>query len=303
MKIAFLYQGPHKCHKRWAEAVRAEFVSFKEELNKNLDVFLIEGGAPLYNAVKYKQAHPKTKLIYLNADETFLIWKKKCLTPRGFLYILNIFKGIKKADGIISVSNLVKLNIGIPEVVVYPFIDKKYDEPRYNPSNKNILTVGYYHEKQGIDILVKAFKILKKDARFNDVKLFLVGKSYPEKYRKEDVILTGFIPDLEEIYKQCCLYVHAGRFQAFPVAPIEAMHYGLPAIVTNKTGVYEVLDKRYVVNTNPKDLAFKIRDFFLLPEEEKIKLSKECYFKSLEFLEEEKIKEFVEVFNRLLQRK
>ena len=181
------------------------------------------------------------------------------------------------------------------------FIEKKYGKPMHEASSNNILTVGYFHEKQGIDLLVKAFSMLKRDRRFEDVKLFLVGRGYPKKYASKDVILTGFVPDLSLIYRKCGLYVHAGRFQAFPVSVLEAMHYGLPVIVTNMTGVCDILEAKFVSKTNPRDIASKMRMVLSQSRSERLFLGEKNYRISLEFVEEKKVREFVKAFNTLLR--
>lgn len=302
MNILFVHQNPHKCHEIWAKNINAEFVHFKEmpKITKKYDVLLIEGGAPLWNGWKYKKNYPKTKLIYLNADETPLIWKKLLLKMP--FHIAKWRFCINKVDGVISVSNLVSirrtLKLEIPEKIVRPFIKHKYNYPKYNPENLNIVTVGYYHPRQGIDILLKAFWILKN--KFNNLKLYLVGKGYPQKLAKNGVIVTGFVENLEEIYKIAGLYVHAGRYQAFPVAPLEAMHYGIPSIVTNMTGICEILKHELVAECNSKSLAERIEWFLNLDLNEKKKYSKYCYKKSLEFLERNSIRKFRDAFFQLI---
>jgi len=296
MRIVFLYQGPHKCHEKWAKVSNADFCHFRRDKIGKADIIIVEGGAPLIRAANYKAINPKTKIIYLNADETILVWRKRVIQGRAIGHFFFWFHALARVDGVISVSRLVQLNIGIPELIVHPFIQKEYEQPIYNASSENILTVGYYHEKQGIDLLVNAFRTLKKDERFEDTKLFLVGHGYPKEYSSKDVILTGFVEEISSIYKRCGVYVHAGRFQAFPVAVIEAMHYGLPVIVTDRTGVCEILDKRFVSTTKPKDIASKTKYLILLPSEEKMLISTENYKKSLEFLEEKKVEEFTKAF-------
>lgn len=299
MKTVFLYQGPHVCHKKWAKAVSADFCNFRRDEIGEAEIILVEGGSPLSRAVEYKRRRPKTKIIYLNSDETFLVWKERVVRGLEMPYFISQLFALVRVDGIISVSRLAQLNVGIPEFVVHPFIQKRYEDPLYDASQSNILTVGYYHEKQGINLLVSAFRILKKDERFRDVKLYLVGRGYPQKFASEDIILTGFIEELSPVYKKCGVYVHAGKFQAFSIAVVEAMHYGLPVIVTNRTGVYEILDKRFVSTTDPEDIASKIKWLLLTSPEEKMRMSAENYRRSLELLEEKKIKEFTEAFRTL----
>lgn len=300
MRVGFLYQGPHECHKKWADAIDAEYVYYQDEIKNEYDAILIEAGRPLWNAVRFKRKNPETKLIYLNADETFLVWKERLLRMQGILYFPKILYGVKRTDGIISVSNLVRLDIGIPEYIVRPFITKKYDFPRYNPSNRNVVSIGYYAPKQGIDMLVNAFNIVKSDNDFADLRLFLVGKGYPKFYERSDIILPGFVDDLADIYKSAGLYVHAGRYQACPIAPVEAMHYGIPAILTDKTGSSEVLQSSLVSRPNRVDLADKIKWFFSLEDNEKLKLSEYCFEKSLGFLEQDAVDRFKRCFWKLV---
>ncbi|MEP6597262.1 MAG: glycosyltransferase, partial [Ginsengibacter sp.] len=146
-----------------------------------------------------------------------------------------------------------------------------------------ILFFGFIRKYKGLDILLKAMKILKNSKfKTQNLKLLVAGEFYEDKkiYTdlieelgiEDDLILhTDFIPDREVKYYLCAVdcvvqpYRHATQSGVTPLA----YHFEIPMIVTNVGGLPSlVLDKKagLVAEPDPQDIAEKILQYFQLGE-------------------------------------
>ena len=68
-------------------------------------------------------------------------------------------------------------------------------------------------------------------------KLYIVGINPPPQIQKlasESIIVTGFVPNLEEYYNNCRISLCPHRYAAgIPLKLIEAMSYGIPSVVSD----------------------------------------------------------------------
>jgi glycosyltransferase involved in cell wall biosynthesis len=148
-----------------------------------------------------------------------------------------------------------------------------------------ILFFGFIRKYKGLDILLKAMKVLKNSippTAGRNLKLLIAGEFYDDKkiYTdliselgiQDDLILqTDFIPDSEVRYYLCaadCVvqpYRHATQSGVTPLA----YHYEVPMIVTNVGGLPSLVpDKKVglVAEPNADDIAEKILQYFQLGE-------------------------------------
>jgi glycosyltransferase involved in cell wall biosynthesis len=115
------------------------------------------------------------------------------------------------------------------------------------PSNKKlVLFLGRLHWKKGLDTLIPAFReVIKAD---RNAVLILAGgddgykKSAEELIKKydigENVVFTGMILDKEKkaALSESDLFVMPSLFEACSISLLEALSFGLPAIVTEGVG-------------------------------------------------------------------
>ena len=177
-------------------------------------------------------------------------------------------KYYKKADGVISVSELVRQDaikhLRVPECksfVLYNPYDieeiRKNSEsqvPEFVTKTNNediftFVTTGRHSRQKGFWHLIKAFYLLLQDVQ--NVRLILIGDGEHHKNIEslieelgiqEKVILAGFQKNVFAIEKQCNAYVMTSLFEGFPNALVEAMCMGLPVISTDcKSGPREIL--------------------------------------------------------------
>jgi glycosyltransferase involved in cell wall biosynthesis len=148
------------------------------------------------------------------------------------------------------------------------------------PENeKIILFFGFIRKYKGLDLLLEAMKILKKE----NIKLLIAGefyedeKSYHEQIKKLDIadqliLKTGFIQDSEVKYYLCAAdaviqpYRNATQSGVTPLA----YHFEKPMIVTNVGGLPSLVpDEKagIVVEPEPTAIANGIRKFYQLGED------------------------------------
>jgi glycosyltransferase involved in cell wall biosynthesis len=294
---------PHPFHKSLAEAVGADtFTSkilgdkkFQKSpanlvksvllLPKNYDIYLSETVFIIPSIAKILHLIPKTsKIVNICADP--ILYNLVHKIPNGlpapvFRHLLS------QVDGFIIIgpwrSLLRNLNIKVPRIVIKGGVeDKIYEELiRINRTkfNHNIIFVGNVTQSRirykGIDILLKAFEIVKK--KYSDSRLYITGNSHFEA-PYEGVIFTGYESKLFDVLKKASLAASLGRGDTYPTGAIEAMLSGLPTLVSKDVGAREIagkVDKNFVTNLNPREVADKMIKYFELSNSKKARLSKE----------------------------
>ena len=185
---------------------------------------------------------------------------------------------------------------------VYDYAKDAYDGPKYiipngidlkrfSPKNKkidkfvdgrvNILFVGRFDERKGLDYLIDAFEILKK--RHRNIQLIIVGggsrKPFYEELVKEkrldDVVFTGYVSDedLPRYYATCDIFCSpAIHGEGFGVVLQEAMATGKPVVGFANAGYKQVITgdaKRFLVK--PKDLDGLVKSIETFIEDENLR--------------------------------
>ncbi|MEM3905654.1 MAG: glycosyltransferase family 4 protein [Nitrososphaerota archaeon] len=116
-----------------------------------------------------------------------------------------------------------------------------------------VLTVGKLKERKGIDVSLKAFKIVKEKVR--DAKYIIIGGGNIEKYRRfaeelglEDVYFLGNVSDeeLAGYYQLCDVFVLTPKrfgtdVEGFGLVYLEAGAAGKPVVASMHGGVTDVV--------------------------------------------------------------
>jgi len=334
MKTIFIYYDPNFAHAEMAKALRADFYPAPKLRSESSNMLL--GGLSIFKAVF---TLPKdydvyfcegTYIIPALARKLSLLSKKAKIVnilASPLLYYIKVgkIKGIRKnfaiwllkeVDLFVSIGKmedeiLKEIFPKAKSIIVYPRPKKEVvtallkDKKLPDLNSHKILTIGsisaYY---KGIDIVYEAFKTVKTE--FPDAELFIVGKipdlsNYVD-CNDEGVHCLGYVEDLGTVIKNSALYVHMGRGDTFPLSTIEAMLGGLPAIVSEWTGTKEVVskvDKKLIVELNPKELANKIIWYFSLNNAKKTKLSIRSKEEAKNYIKSVKVKDFKEKMKRM----
>ncbi|MCK4348866.1 MAG: glycosyltransferase family 4 protein, partial [Thermoplasmatales archaeon] len=201
---------------------------------------------------------PSIHTLYSPLDEKVVSRKisKYCL--RGLDLITVLSENTKKSLQNIVPENKIK--------VIPPLIDTS----RYNPQitdssareesdekNHTLLFIGNLTKSKGIEILIKALKIVKVD--FPDIKLlmgidiplkeflnkdFTIKRQIKELGLDQNVIPLGIIKDLPEVIARSDIFV--APFTStygpadYPLSVLEAMASGLPVVASNVGGIPEI---------------------------------------------------------------
>ncbi|MFB1065910.1 glycosyltransferase family 4 protein [Natrinema sp. H-ect4] len=276
-----LYQNSdaHPAHRVFADAVNAERRHFETgarapEPNGNTertidrlrtaetlpayDTVIAEGSAPLQTGLAYKLRRPGTTLVYLAADETFYTLSER---PTRHLW-----RGLRPLssrllDGVIAVGHDVyrwaRPYIGdVPVAYVRPPIaDEKYERlaslsPNSPQDPFTILSAGEAKPANGYDRLTRAVRRFAGTVDA-DVRLVVLGEGHEaEAYADRSHVITPGFVDLDTFadwFDRASVYVQSSRGDAFPVAALEGILSGTPTMVTDATGVRELLPSRQVV--------------------------------------------------------
>lgn len=149
---------------------------------------------------------------------------------------------------------------------------KLYEKISSPKVKKRVLFMGRIHKQKGIDILIEAFKLIKKD--FPEYKLQIIGDKkggFYESLRNSDIrekiIWTGFISDRKKLFTELTsaeILVYPSRWEALPwPALLEGLASGRPVIASNLKGMEEIFESEknifLVEPENAKALAKAIK--------------------------------------------
>jgi glycosyltransferase involved in cell wall biosynthesis len=141
------------------------------------------------------------------------------------------------ADRVVAIGGGINFD-SMPE----PVSDKRYD-------SREVLFIGIDFPRKGGWELLKAWRGVM--ARFPQARLHLVGPKElvipPELQAGVEYhgFLSKFKPDdqakLNDLFRRSCLFVMPSLYEPFGIAPLEAMVYQIPCIVTNRWALKEMV--------------------------------------------------------------
>ncbi|MDW8073627.1 MAG: glycosyltransferase family 4 protein [Nitrososphaerota archaeon] len=169
---------------------------------------------------------------------------------RGFLH-LKLYKNfLEKLTGL-SKFRLLPLDGVDYELFSTP--RKELPRLREQWSGQVLLTVGKLKERKGIDVALKAFKIVKQKIR--EVKYVVIGRGDMDRYRSlvsqlrlTDVFFIGNVSDgeLAAFYQLCDAFILTPKrfgmdFEGFGLVYLEAGAAGKPVVASKHGGVVDVV--------------------------------------------------------------
>jgi glycosyltransferase involved in cell wall biosynthesis len=116
-------------------------------------------------------------------------------------------------------------------------VDVERFHPGAKPSKFRALFVGALIQRKGVHLLLEAWKKLN----LPDSELLLVGHPHPEiqpylQALPESVRLLGFNKKVEEIYRECSVFIFPSELEGSAKATYEAAASGLAQITTKESG-------------------------------------------------------------------
>jgi len=213
-------------------ANRAGFAAlkFKEKFPKVKYLLTLQEGDPISHI--YRRTwfwFWRYKKIYQKADRVQVIsrWLEKRARIFGYKGVVNLV-----SNGVVSTE--IKRKLRIPE------------------NEKIILTVSRLVEKNGIEDLIKAFKILINREKKFRYKLIIVGDGpLHKKLEKlsnklgvsERILFIGKVPyeEVNDYYQMADIFIRPSLTEGFGNVFLEAMAYGVPVIATPVGGIVDFL--------------------------------------------------------------
>ena len=170
--------------------------------------------------------------------------------------------GLEAADRVVAVSHytkrLVMRQYGIPgdkikvvhNAVSRSEADRVYAVPERCAHEKRVLFMGRVTFQKGPEYFVEAAKLVL--GRIPDVRFVMAGSGdmLPNMVRRVAQLrigshfhFTGFLKDeeVDRMYAMSDLYVMPSVSEPFGIAPLEAMAYDVPVLISRQSGVAEVV--------------------------------------------------------------
>jgi len=197
-----------------------------------------------------------------------------------------IKRNLSASDKIFSTSHamagqvvtLIPNKISVEDIVITPFgVDINEFEDIKQPRGNEPITIGFVKtisEIYGIEDLIRAYSMVKKQTSIPPTRLFIYGKGDQMQEMiqlsedldlEKDVTFFGYIPhkDVPTALKKMDIFCNPSRCnESFGVSVVEAMACGLPCITSNADGLSEVMingKTGYTVPPNdPEALAEKL---------------------------------------------
>ena len=247
--------------------------------------------------------------------------------PQKNLLFKSILKyNLKKADAICATSHTIKdflKPVTSKNIHVIPFgvnvnqFSKKEVKSLFNKESFVIGCIKALEDIYNIDILIKAFAVLKSKFPSKSLKLLIIGVGSQEAELKKmvsnlkidgDVIFTGRISfsEVSNYFNMLDVLVNISDYESFGVSVIEAMACEKPVIATNTGGLKEIIENStfgsLVEVANVEQTANEM-ERYLLESNLKEKVGKAARAKVVEkYSWTDNIQQMIDVYSQLMKK-
>ncbi|MBC7846062.1 MAG: glycosyltransferase family 4 protein [Flavobacterium sp.] len=231
---------------------------------------------------------------------------------------------IKRSDSIVYISEFTKISThahftipNIPEYVIYNGNNLNPNHSNnseilfngFKPNNPFIFSIGQVVEKKNFHTLIEMLRFT------NDVQLVIAGEmktQYAETLRQKielyklenRVFLLGIISESDKIYyyKNCLAFAFPSLREGFGLPVLEAMTFGKPVFLSNKTSLPEIGGQYsfYWDNFDPEYMANVFNDGINQFNENKEMYTSAYKKHAQKFTWETAAKEYMTVYKRIL---
>ena len=227
-----------------------DFNDFIEKRNEYYDAIFISRPHNMSTTIDAIKKHsPESSIIY-DAEAIFALREilksridgRELSEEKQQALIAQELELFKKADLLVAVSEYEKkvfMEYGFPDVKVWGHPASLKPTMSEFDDRKDLLFVGSFldHGAPNEDAILYFVKeIFPEIHRKLACKLWVVGTNYLDTIKgleSSTVRVTGRVDDLTEYFEKCRLFIVPHRFAAgIPLKLIEAMGYGLPAVVS-----------------------------------------------------------------------
>lgn len=268
---------------------------------------------------------PWYKIPYLLTLHDVIFLEKDPIESINKKYIQKLQDKIDRCDAIAFISHHAKksanhyLNIpsNLDQPVIYngnPVIASEEMIPKpsmnFNLNKPFLFCLGQFLEMKNFHSLVGMLHHLNEDYQLviagnNDKPYKEVVLQEISKFKLEDkVYLTGKISEQEKHYylKNCEAFVFPSLFEGFGLPPIEAMAYGKPVFLANRTSLPEIGGEYsfYWDEFDPDYMAAVFENGMKTFEANKITYQKELKKRAQQFNWDTTAKEYIKLYSKIL---
>ncbi|WP_250432777.1 glycosyltransferase family 4 protein [Hanstruepera flava] len=235
----FSYRKYKSLHRKKAFRIKTKY-DLWHSLNQNTKV------EPYFNIPYLLTVHDVNFMEELKGEKLKKreeLFKKKLERSKAITYISEYAKSMTH-----SYFNVPK----VPEYVIYNGSSKPIEladnhTPEFLPKTDFLFTIGEVLEKKNFHTLVDMLKYLPNlnliisGKKTTDYAKFIENK-ISEHQLADRVFLTGKISETDKAYylKNCYAFCFPSLREGFGIPPIEAMQYGKPVFLSNKSSLPEI---------------------------------------------------------------
>ena len=271
--------------------VKIETYKILKQIFAENKIYIVHSHFELYDIPVVATAPKETK-VYWHLHDAIKSLYFKANYSRKLLYKLQ-YAYFSKNVKILSVSQehgqfITKLGCNKDNVIYIPNgidINRIHSFYRGNTCS-NFLLFGWEIERKGVDLVIKADRLLEKDFQ---AKIVIVGQDSCEEYLKqEDTQHIEFhrpVSDINELYDASDCFLHVSRSEGMSYALLEAIYAGLSVICSDipENEVGRMFPGVYFVPSGDyKSISDEIRRLV----EEKSFISRDQYQRNKRIIEE-----------------
>ena len=124
-----------------------------------------------------------------------------------------------------------KENYDLREKIIFSFIGR----------------IAYQHK--GLDILLKAFKIINDSKQKKEFEFHFYGPLYDNTFKNDILPYCDFVKwhspvmgdEKEKVYRQTDVFILTSRFEGMPMGILEALSHGVPCMITPQTNMSDLI--------------------------------------------------------------
>ncbi|NRD19641.1 glycosyltransferase family 4 protein [Winogradskyella eckloniae] len=253
--LDLFYYLPRNWKKKFGKKIKYKsYFSFHKKINflSNYDVF---HGVTHLSKIEPQNAK-QTKFIYTIHDAIFSIFDRDNEATKKLYAALQ--QKINKSSSLVYISEFTKTSIHkkfqipshVKEYVIYNGNPLENEKPiKSNTYNfPYLLSVGEFRGYKNQDKLIPMLSFLNPE-----IKLIFIGKCSKNKKQEiidlakkhhveHRVIIKGIVSEdsKKDLYSNAQALVHPSLAEGFGLPVVEAMSFGIPVIISNKTSLPEV---------------------------------------------------------------
>jgi len=251
---SILSNKPFPVYRNWSPTFKEKVSSVLEEYK--IDVILVDH----FLMFQYVPENFDGKLILHEHNAEYILWKRFAKNEKNVLkkiiayiesfriktYERTICNLADKVLCVVSkdIENLAKIGVRKDKLeLVMSLGDEdllKREDLKFENTEEALLFIGTLTWEANVDGLIwfieNAWDKLKE--KIPSIKFYIVGKNPPKKLEDlsriyNDIILTGFVEDLEEYYKKSRVFISPLRFgSGIKIKNLNAMYRGIPLVTT-----------------------------------------------------------------------